>query len=138
MDLQEILARVEAPAALSPAFFENRTRRAETPVWSRARGSWVWDTNGRRYLDFVAGFGVASGGHANPRVVRAGHRQASRLLPGFGGGPPHEVRARPALRLAHIAPWRDGRVLWAQSGSEAVELAWKTACLATGRAGVLA
>lgn len=137
-DLAELLAKAEAPAALSPSFFENRTARARTPVWARARGAWVWDTKGRRYLDFVAGFGVASVGHANPRVVRAVRRQAGRLLHGFGDVHPHDVRARLAERLVELAPWRDARVLWAQSGSEAVELAWKTAYLATGKPGVLA
>ncbi|HKA24243.1 MAG TPA: aminotransferase class III-fold pyridoxal phosphate-dependent enzyme [Candidatus Eisenbacteria bacterium] len=137
-DLWERLIHAEAPAALSPALFTDRARRQQTPMWARARGAWVWDTKGRRYLDFVAGFGVASVGHANPRVVRAVRRQAGRLLHGFGDVHPHEGRARLAERLARLAPWRDARVLWAQSGSEAVELAWKTAALATGKPGVLA
>jgi 4-aminobutyrate aminotransferase-like enzyme len=137
-DLWELLAGAEAPAALAPVLFADRATRRRTPMWARARGSWVWDTNGCRYIDFVAGFGAASVGHANPRVVRAVQRQAGRLLHGFGDVHPHEVRARLAARLVALAPWRDARVLWAQSGSEAVELAWKTAYLATGKPGVLA
>src|SRR5262249_12855418 len=137
-DLWERLIRAEAPAALTPALFAHRRLRERPPMWARARGSWVWDTNGRRYLDFSAGFGVAGVGHANPRVVRAVQRQSARLLHGFGDVHPHEVRARLAERVAQLAPWRDARLLWAQSGSEAVELAWKTAWLATGKPGVLA
>jgi 4-aminobutyrate aminotransferase-like enzyme len=98
----------------------------------------VWDSEGRRYLDFVAGFGVAALGHAHPRVVAAVARQARRLIHGYGDVHPHELRARLASRLAAIAPWPRARVLWAQNGSEAVELAWKTAYRVTGRPGVLA
>jgi 4-aminobutyrate aminotransferase/(S)-3-amino-2-methylpropionate transaminase len=137
-DLWELLAGAEAPAALAPALFGDRALRQRTPMWARARGAWVWDTKGRRYLDFVAGFGVASVGHANPRVVRAVQRQAARLMHGFGDVHPHEARARLAAKLCALAPWRDARVLWAQSGSEAVELAWKTAYLSTGKPGILA
>jgi len=137
-DLWDKLVGAEAPAALAPSLFADRAAREHTPMWARARGAWVWDTRGRRYLDFVAGFGVASVGHANARVVRAVRRQAGRLLHGFGDVHPHEARARLADRLARLAPWPDARVLWAQSGSEAVELAWKTAWLATGKPGVLA
>ena len=137
-DLWDKLVGAEAPAALAPLLFADRAARERTPMWARARGAWVWDTRGRRYLDFVAGFGVASVGHANARVVRAVRRQAGRLLHGFGDVHPHDVRARLADRLARLAPWPDARVLWAQNGSEAVELAWKTAWLATGKPGVLA
>jgi 4-aminobutyrate aminotransferase-like enzyme len=140
--LWRALIGAEVPAQLTPAVFgggaAGRRARRDTPMWSRARGSHVWDVDGRRYLDLVAGFGVASVGHANPRVVAAVRRQAARLLHGFGDVHPHEARARLAARLARLAPWPDARVLWAQSGSEAVELAWKTAHLATGRPGVLA
>src|ERR1035441_8916754 len=35
-------------------------------VWERARGVYVWDANGKQYLDLTAAFGVAATGHANP------------------------------------------------------------------------
>ena len=44
-------------------------------VWDRARGTRVWDAEGRKYLDLTAAFGVAAAGHANPRVVGAGQKQ---------------------------------------------------------------
>ena len=136
------LVGAEAPASLLPVLYGSgpagREARAATPVWSRARGPWVWDTDGRRYLDFVTGFGVAAVGHAHPRVTAAVARQVRRLAHGYGDVHPHEPRARLAARLAALAPWPRAHVLWAQSGSEAVELAWKSAYLATGRPGVLA
>ncbi|MCX7868245.1 MAG: aminotransferase class III-fold pyridoxal phosphate-dependent enzyme, partial [Limisphaera sp.] len=47
-------------------------------VWERARGVWVWDVEGRRYLDLTAAFGVAAAGHANPKGGRAARTQARR------------------------------------------------------------
>jgi 4-aminobutyrate aminotransferase-like enzyme len=107
-------------------------------MWRQARGAWVEDARGRRFLDFTSGLGVAALGHSPPAVVRAVRRQALRLTQGFGDLHPHELRATLAHELSEIAPWPAARVLWAQGGSEAVELALKTALLATGRAGVLA
>jgi 4-aminobutyrate aminotransferase/(S)-3-amino-2-methylpropionate transaminase len=141
-ELWRKLITAEAPTSLTPELYLPGRRadlaREATPIWSHARGSAIWDTRGRRYLDFVAGFGVASIGHAHPRVVSAVRKQSSRLLHGFGDVHPHELRALLAERLARLGPGRRSQVLWAQSGSEAIELALKTAYLATGRAGVLA
>jgi 4-aminobutyrate aminotransferase-like enzyme len=122
----------EAPAAHA------LLRGDRPPVWSRATGSLVWDADDNRYVDFASGFGAAAIGHAHPRVVLAVREQAGRLVHGFGDVHPHETRIALAARLAALAPFDDARVLFAQSGSEAVELALKTAQLATGRPGVLA
>ena len=136
------LLEAEAPAHLSPVLYrrgkDGRAARRMTPIWKRARGAWVEDVRGRRYLDFVASFGASSLGHAHPAVVRAVRRQSRQLLTGYGDVHPHELRARVARRLRDLAPGKAWRVLWAQSGSEAVELALKSAYLATGRRGVLA
>src|SRR5207249_2032393 len=80
-------------------------------VWSRAAGSTVWDADGRSYLDLSAGFGVASVGHANPRVVDAVRAQAGRLLHGLGDLHPTDVRARLVERLAGVAPFGLSRML---------------------------
>lgn len=129
--LAERLARVES---------RNVTfRSSRFPVfWQRARGSNVWDADGNRYVDLTAGFGVAAVGHAHPRVVAAVREQASTLLHGMGDVHPPEVKVRLLERLAELAPWSDPRGVLGVSGSEAVEIALKTAALATGRPGVLA
>jgi len=103
------------------------------PVWARAQGSEVWDADGRRYLDLSSGFGVATVGHANPHVVEAVQRQSELLLHGLGDLHPTDVRARLAERLAGVAPFGLTRMLFHLTGGGAVELALKTARLATGR-----
>jgi len=107
----------------------------ESPVvWSRARGAVVEDLDGNRYIDLTAGFAVASLGHANPDIARAVSAQARRLTQGLGDLAPHHARERLVRALAKLGkPYGLDRVLLASTGSEAVELALKTAHLATGR-----
>lgn len=129
-------------------------------VWQRAKGSFVWDVDGKRYLDLTAAFGVAVTGHANPRVVQAGQRQMAVLLHAMGDVHPHPLKSQLAAELSRItfgrwhapgskpggeatepAPsWHSehGKVIFCNSGFEAVEAALKTALLATRKSGVLA
>jgi len=116
-------------------------------VWQRAQGGWVWDVEGRRYLDLTAAFGVAAAGHGNGRVVRAAAEQARRLFHGMGDVHPHVPKVQLARELSRwtFERWSrrlprrlQGRVIFGCSGFEAVEAALKTALLATGRAGVVA
>jgi acetylornithine/succinyldiaminopimelate/putrescine aminotransferase len=112
-------------------------------VWERARGMYVWDTSGKRYLDLTAAFGVANAGHANPRVVRAGQQQMRQLLHAMGDVHPHPLKAQLVQRLSQITFERwtngaiEGRTILNNSGFEAVEAAIKTALLATGKSGVI-
>ncbi|NQU09310.1 aminotransferase class III-fold pyridoxal phosphate-dependent enzyme, partial [bacterium] len=117
----------------------------------------VWDTDGNRYVDLTAAFGVASVGHTNPRVVAAVNRQSRRLLHAMGDVHPNELKVRLAEELVAVtfgrwlAPSRaardsspdkrkesPARVLFTNTGSESVEAALKTAALHTGRPGVIA
>ncbi|MGA2279904.1 MAG: aspartate aminotransferase family protein [Verrucomicrobiota bacterium] len=122
-------------------------------VWERAKDVYVWDADGKKYLDLTAAFGVAAAGHANPRVVKAGQKQMSRLLHAMGDVHPHARKAELARDLSRITferwtkspdPGRQtpdpvsGKVIFSNSGFEAVESAFKTAMLATGKRGVIA
>jgi 4-aminobutyrate aminotransferase-like enzyme len=111
-------------------------------VWRRAQGVQVWDEEGKRYLDLTAAFGVAAAGHANPRVVRAGQKQMATLLHAMGDVHPHAGKARLARELSRLTFERwgqtPGKVIFSNSGFEAVESALKTALLATGRRGIIA
>ena len=106
--------------------------------WTEALGSNVRDADDNVYVDLSAGFGVALLGHSHPAVVEAVTEQARRLVHGMGDVHPPEIRVRLLERLCGLAPWRDARAVLASTGSEAVEIALKTAQLATGKPGVLA
>src|SRR2546423_4631877 len=71
-------------------------------VWERAKGVHVWDASGKKYLDLTAAFGVATAGHANPRVVKTGQRQMGRLLHAMGDVHPHELKGRLAQELSKL------------------------------------
>lgn len=107
-------------------------------LWEEARGANVRDVDGNLYLDLTSGFGVAAVGHAHPEVVRAVREQAGVLLHGLGDVHAHPQRVELAGRLAGLAPVDDPQVFFSISGSEAVEIALKTAVAATGRPAVAA
>ncbi len=118
-------------------------------VWESAKGVHVRDVEGKKYLDLTAAFGVAAAGHANPAVVRAGQKQMATLLHAMGDVHPHALKAKLARELSRLtferwsrntqhATRNTGKVIFNNSGFEAVEAALKTAMLATGRSGVIA
>jgi len=115
-------------------------------VWERARGVHVWDMNGKKYLDLTAAFGVAAAGHANSKVVKAGQKQMAKLLHAMGDVHPHALKAQLARELSRLTfeRWtnksklKTGKVIFSNSGFEAVESALKTAMLANGKRGVIA
>jgi 4-aminobutyrate aminotransferase-like enzyme len=106
--------------------------------WEEAAGSNVRDADGNVYVDLSAGFGVALLGHSHPAVVAAVTEQSRRLVHGMGDVHPPEIRVRLLERLCALAPWPKARAVLASTGSEAVEIALKTAQLATGKPGVVA
>ncbi len=110
--------------------------------WQRASGANVWDVDGNRYIDLTAAFGVASVGHGNLRVVAALQAQAGKLLHAMGDVHPNELKLELARELvgSTFGRWAKsaGRVVFANSGAEAVEAALKTAAMHTKRPGVIA
>jgi len=105
-------------------------------VWKAARGACVLDEDGNRFVDFTAGFGVASIGHAHPAVVKAGQDQLGRLPHAMGDAFPDSTRIQLLERLSGLTGLDHG--ILGSSGSDAVEAALKTARLASGRDGILA
>jgi 4-aminobutyrate aminotransferase len=109
-----------------------------TPVLvDHALGSYVYDADGRAWLDFTTGIGVTSTGHCHPDVVRAAQEQVGKLI----HGQYTTVRHNPILdlteRLGDFLPAGLDSVFYANSGSEAVEAAIRLARMATGRPNII-
>ncbi len=107
-------------------------------VWQTARGAAVRDVDGNTFVDATSAFGVALIGHGHPDVVEAVQHQAGQLLHGMGDVHPPAVRIALLEALTALAPGDLGQAVLCGGGSEAVEVAQKTALLATGKPGVLA
>lgn len=115
----------------SPTAFEHypvdalmRVTQRPEAVFVRGRGSWLWDSTGRRYLDLVQGWAVNTLGHASPTIVDAISRQAARLMHG-GPGLYNDRAIELADRLAVLSGL--DRVFFTNSGAEANEGAIKLA-----------
>jgi acetylornithine/N-succinyldiaminopimelate aminotransferase len=102
----------------------------EPPVtFVRGRGTELWDTEGRRYLDFLSGLAVTSLGHSHPRVAAALAEQAQTLLHVSNlFGNVHGPAVATALdRLVGDGTEAGGQVFFTNSGAEANECALKLA-----------
>ncbi len=120
-------------ARLSPAL------KQATPVQAaRGEGVYLYDVDGRRYLDFTAGIGVTSTGHCHPRVVAAAQEQVATLIHGQYTTVMHQPLLRLAERLGDVLPASLDSVFFLNSGSEAVEASVRLARQATGRPLVVA
>jgi len=98
----------------------------------RGKGSVVWDADGKEYIDFMTGIGVALVGHSNDAVVRAINEQSARLITCHGTFY-NDARAGFMERLVRVAPKSLTKVLLANTGTESVEAAIKLARRRTAR-----
>jgi 4-aminobutyrate aminotransferase-like enzyme len=98
-------------------------------IWARAEGCRVWDEDGREYIDLTGGFGVAALGHRNERVMQA--IAAAPVMHALGD----LAEAEATQRLRAALPWS---AKLGVTGEDAVEIALRTALLATGKPGIVA
>ncbi len=124
-------------AAMEEQYAGGTTARRGDVVMARGEGCWMWDVEGRRYLDLTAGQGVAMLGHSHPALSAAIAEQAGRLIvcPNFFY---NDVRSRFVAKLVEVLPDRLSHVFLSNSGAEAIDGAIKYARLATGRTGIVA
>lgn len=103
----------------------------------RGEGCRLWDSDGTEYIDCASGMGVASVGHAHPRVAEALARQAETLItcPELFY---NDRRAALLEKLADVTPSGLDRIFLCNSGTEAIEGALKFARASTGKNGVVA
>jgi acetylornithine/N-succinyldiaminopimelate aminotransferase len=89
---------------------------------ARGKGCYLYDTQGRRYLDFITGIGVNALGYAHPRMTKVIREQAGLLIHSSNLFY-HEYQGRLAKRLVEMTGLQ--RAFFANTGSESVELALK-------------
>lgn len=91
-------------------------------VLERGEGIWVWDVDGKRYLDFLSAYSAVNQGHANPRILKAMIDQATRL-PLTSRAFRNDQLPLLAKELCELTGYE--KVLPMNSGAEAVETAMK-------------
>ncbi len=97
------------------------------------KGSWLWDVDGNKFLDFMAGIAVNSTGHSHPEVVKAIQEQAEKFIH-ISSDFYHYSMVELAEKLNEIAPIQEEAVSFlTNSGTEAVETALKLARYHSGR-----
>lgn len=104
----------------------------------RAKGVFIYGRNGRRYLDFLAGFGACNVGHNHPFVVAAARAQMLKMIHTAIGVTNYEPLLRLAEELGEIMPGNANVFFFGNSGAEAVDGAVKLARYYTRRKGIIA
>ena len=119
----------------SHLFYQSRLKR---PTLDRAEGVYLFDTDGKRYLDGSSGAMVSNIGHSNPRVLAAMKEQMDKSTFGYRLHFQNQPAEDLARMTAELAPGDLDRVFFVSGGSEAVESSIKLArqfAVATGKAG---
>jgi 4-aminobutyrate aminotransferase len=116
-----------------------------SPVWSRITnivvdhgdGAFLYDADGRRYLDFTCGIGVTNTGHCHPKVVAAIQTQAAKLIHGQINIVYHQPALDLIAELLPLMPPGLDNFFFSNSGAEAIEGAVKLCKCATGKSNVI-
>jgi acetylornithine/succinyldiaminopimelate/putrescine aminotransferase len=123
-------------------FLANNAQTTNFPLlleFERAHGIYLYDTEGKAYMDLISGIGVSNTGHGHPKVIEAIKAQADKYLHLMVYG---EYVQTPQIKLAEmlvsLLPDSLQSVYFVNSGTEAIEGALKLAKRYTGRAEVLA
>ncbi len=95
-------------------------------VLAKGKGVFLWDINGKKYLDFTGNYGVCVVGYSRPEIIQAIKKQIERLIPCHGSFY-NEARAELLEKIVQIAPRGLTRAFLGNSGAEAVECAIKMA-----------
>lgn len=115
---------------------------SDTPLGleiERAEGLYLWDTDGKRYMDLIAGLAVTNIGHRHPRVIEAIREQLDKHLHVMVYGEYKQItQDRFARLLASVLPAHLNTTYFVNSGTEANEAALKLAKRCTGRQEVVA
>lgn len=108
----------------SHLFYQTRDRR---PMLDRADGIYMWDVNGKKYIDGSSGAMVSNIGHSNPAVLKAMQAQMAKSTFGYRLHFENEPAELLARKVAELSPPGHNKVFFVSGGSEAVESAMKLA-----------
>jgi acetylornithine/N-succinyldiaminopimelate aminotransferase len=137
MTVSRELSGPTSSAAVLDAYAESVMNTFGTPkrVFVRGEGCYLWDAEGRRYLDLLSGLAVNALGHAHPTVLSAVTGQIATLghVSNFFATPPQVALAE---RLSRMAGVDEARVFFTNSGTEANEAAFKITRM-TGRSKII-
>ena len=103
----------------------------------RAKGSYLWDDQGRKYLDFYGGHGVISIGHSHPLFVERLNQQLNKLV-FYSNSVTLPIQEMLAEKLSEVSGYEDYSLFLCNSGSEANENALKLASFESGKKKVIA
>lgn len=103
----------------------------------RGQGARVWDTQGKEYIDFMGGYGVALVGHSNERVVNAIKNQVDKIVT-VHSSLYNKTRQEFLEKIISLAPAKLEQAHLNNSGAESVEAAIKFARKFTGKSGIVA
>lgn len=109
---------------MSHLFYQTGTRR---PRVARAEGIYLWDTDGRRYIDASSGPMVSNIGHSNPRVLDAMRRQMETATFAYRLHFENDAAEELATLTASLMPPGRDRIFFVSGGSEAIESCLKLA-----------
>ncbi|HEX7055477.1 MAG TPA: glutamate-1-semialdehyde 2,1-aminomutase [Burkholderiales bacterium] len=128
---ESLFARAQAriPGGVNSPVRAFRAVGGTPPFLERAAGAWLWDADGKRYIDYVGSWGPMLVGHTHPAVVQAVQQAAARAL-SFGA--PTQAEVELAELLCALVPSLE-RVRLVNSGTEATMTALRLARGATGR-----
>lgn len=107
-------------------YTQHGTAGLAVPI-ARAQGAYLYDQDGKRYIDLISSWWVNIHGHGHPALQAAIARQATELDHIMFAGFTHEPAVTLAQRLLKISGFTDGKVFYSDDGSTAVESALKMA-----------
>lgn len=109
---------------MSNLFYQSKSPR---PMLDRAEGIYMWDVNGKRYIDGSSGSMVSNIGHSNPAVLAAMRAQMEKSTFGYRLHFQTEASEALAAKVAGLAPQGMNKIFFVSGGSEAVESTLKLA-----------
>ena len=127
---------------LRQLFLEHNAQTTDFPLMleiAKAEGIYLYDQEGKKYIDLISGIGVSNIGHSNPKVIDAISKQAAAYMHLMVYGEYIQTpQVRYAEALAKFLPESLNSIFFLNSGSEAIEGAMKLAKRVTGRTEIIA